>query len=228
MVLCRKSHFPFRKLVIGLPISHFSPVWRPSRKIRHCDCHSFFATVSFRQCDVSWNLTGWPVPLIKCASSSNCGLTGRGLTKLSRTPFLNSSKYFLLEGQISYKVWQFSFKPPNPIFKLCQIMFIWRTSYKVSQFSFKLRRIDFLSAAKPRPWNSCCCCCCCYSCSCMGDYFGFQFFSRYWNLHEKIFVDNNDVTNCKFSARCDQYAHTKKQWTDPSKTPRKCPPNPDT
>ena len=50
----------------------------------------------------------------------------------------------------------------------------------------------FLSAAKPRPWISrhCCCCCCSW-----GDYFGFWFFTRYWNLYGITFEDNNEVTN---------------------------------
>ncbi len=55
------------------------------------------------------------------------------------------------------------------------------------------KNLLFLSAAKPRPWNSRCCCCC--SSSSWGDYFGFRFFSRYGNLYKITFVDNNKVTN---------------------------------
>ena len=61
--------------------------------------------------------------------------------------------------------------------------------------SISIVRLLFLSAAKPRPWNSRCCCCCCWSS--WGDYFGFRYiFSRYRNLYKISLVDHNDVKNC--------------------------------
>ena len=47
------------------------------------------------------------------------------------------------------------------------------SEFRKTPFLFcNVRFSSFLSAAKPRPWNSrCCCCCCC--CCCWGDYFGF-------------------------------------------------------